>query len=116
MKKLILSLFLVSSLLVCLAIVAAAESKSASAKASTVNGWVTDAKCGAKAASAKAEGCTKKCLAAGEKMVFVTDKDHKVLTVDNPDALKDHAGHHVAVKGSVDSSAGTIHVDSASMM
>lgn len=49
-------------------------------------------------------------------MVFVTDKDHQVLTVENPDALKDHAGHHVAVKGEVNSSAGTIHVDSASML
>ena len=114
MKKVTLFLFLMFSLLFCLAIVSAAKDKTA--KASTVKGWVTDAKCGAKGANAKGEECTKKCLAAGEKMVFVTDKDHKVLTVDNPDALKDHAGHHVAVKGQVDSSAGTIHVDSASMM
>ena len=34
-------------------------------------------------------------------MVVVTDKDKKVLTVDNPDALKDHMGHHVAVNGDV---------------
>ncbi|HLK32014.1 MAG TPA: hypothetical protein VKT29_02930 [Terriglobales bacterium] len=116
MKKLTLSLFLVFSLLFCLAIVSAAKTNSKSAKTSTVKGWVTDAKCGAKGASAKAEACTKKCLASGEKMVFVTDKDHQVLTVDNPDVLKDHAGHHVAVKGTVNSSAGTIHVDSASML
>ena len=114
MKKAMLYLFLVCSLLFCLAIVSAAKDKSA--KASTVKGWVTDAKCNVKGANAKAEACTKKCLASGEKMVFVTDKDHKVLTVDNPDVLKDHAGHHVAVKGQVDSSAGTIHVDSASML
>lgn len=114
MKKVTLYVFLMFSLLFCLAIVSAAKTKSA--KASTVKGWVTDAKCNVKGANAKAEECTKKCLAAGEKMVFVTDKDHKVLTVDNPDALKDHAGHHVAVKGQVDSSAGTIHVDSASML
>jgi hypothetical protein len=114
MKKVTLFLFLMFSLLFCLAIVSAAKDKGA--KASTVKGWVTDAKCGAKSANAKGEECTKKCLASGEKMVFVTDRDHKVLTVDNPDALKDHAGHHVAVKGQVDSSAGTIHVDSASML
>jgi hypothetical protein len=114
MKKVTLFLFLMFSLLFCLAIVSAAKDKAANA--STVKGWVTDAKCGVKGANAKGEACTKKCLAAGEKMVFVTDKDHKVLTVDNPDALKDHAGHHVAVKGQVDSSAGTIHVDSASML
>jgi hypothetical protein len=114
MKKVTLFLFLMFSLLFCLAIVSAAKDKAP--KASAVKGWVTDAKCNVKGANAKGEECTKKCLASGEKMVFVTDKDHKVLTVDNPDALKDHAGHHVAVKGQVDSSAGTIHVDSASMM
>jgi hypothetical protein len=114
MRKLTLSLLVVFSLLFCLTMVAAAKTKSAT-KTQTVKGWVTDAKCGAKSANAKAEDCTKKCLEAGQKMVFVTDKDHKVLTVDNPDALQAHAGHHVAVKG-VDSSAGTIHVDSASML
>lgn len=116
MKKVTLYLFLVFSLLLCLTIVAAAKTKSASAKAKTVNGWVTDAKCGAKGANAKAEDCTKKCLASGQKMVFVTDKDHQVLTVDNPDVLKDHEGHHVSVKGEVNFSSGTIHVDSASML
>jgi hypothetical protein len=83
-------------------------------KSATVNGWVTDAKCGAKSANAKAAACTKKCLAAGEKMVVVTDGDNKVLTVDNPDALKEHEGHHVAVTGRV--SGDSIHVDKASML
>ncbi len=116
MKKVTLYLFLVFSLLFCLAIVSAAKTKSASAKTTTVKGWVADAKCGVKAANAKAEDCTKKCLQSGQKMVFVTDKDHQVLTVDNPDTLKDHEGHHVAVKGEVNRSSGTIHVDSASML
>src|ERR1700747_3138389 len=57
-------------------------------KSTTVNGWVTDAKCGAKGANAGGEACTKKCLAGGEKMVVVTDSDQKVLMVENPDALK----------------------------
>ena len=70
-------------------------------KSTTVNGWVSDAKCGAKMASASGEACTKKCVAAGQKMVIVTDGDQKVLTVDNQDALKGHAGHHVAVTGTV---------------
>lgn len=83
-------------------------------KSSTVNGYVTDAKCGAKGANAGAEACTKKCLAAGEKMVIVTDKDQKVLTVDNPDALKGHEGHHIAATGSV--KGDSIHVDSAKML
>jgi hypothetical protein len=82
--------------------------------AQTVNGWVSDAKCGAKGANAGAEACTKKCIAAGEKAVLVTDSDQKVLAVDNPDALKGHEGHHVAVTGRVDGDK--IHVDSVKML
>jgi hypothetical protein len=47
-------------------------------------------------------------------MVIVTDKDQKVLLVDNPDALTEHAGHHVAVTGTV--SGDSIHVDSVKMI
>ncbi len=83
-------------------------------KSTTVNGWVSDDKCGAKGANEKAEACTKKCLGAGAKMVIVTDKDQKVLMVDNPDALQAHVGHHVAVTGHV--SKDTIHVDSTKML
>lgn len=83
-------------------------------KSATVNGWVTDDKCGAKGASAGAEACTKKCLAAGAKMVIVTDKDQKILMVDNPDALKGHEGHHIAATGTV--TGDSIHVDSAKML
>ncbi len=83
-------------------------------KSATVKGWVTDDKCGAKGASEKAEACTKKCLDAGAKMVIVTDGDQKVLMVDNPDALKEHEGHHVAVTGSV--SGDSIHVSSVKML
>jgi hypothetical protein len=83
-------------------------------KSATVNGWITDAKCGAKGANAKAAECTKKCIKEGAKMVVVTDGDQKVLTVDNPDALTGHEGHHVAVTGKV--SGESIHVDSVKMM
>lgn len=83
-------------------------------KSATVNGWVSDSKCGVKGANAGAEACTKKCLAGGEKMVIVTDKDQKVLAVDNPDALKGHEGHHIAVTGHV--SKDSIHVESAKML
>ena len=82
--------------------------------AQTVNGWVSDSKCGVKGANAGAEACTKKCIAAGASPVVVTDTDQKVLTVENPDALKDHYGHHVAVTGHVDGDK--IHVDSVKML
>jgi hypothetical protein len=83
-------------------------------KGETVNGWVTDAKCGVKGANAGGEACTKKCLEAGEKMVVVSDADQKVLNVENPDALKGHEGHHVAVTGHV--SGDSIHVASVKML
>jgi len=83
-------------------------------KSMTVNGWVSDSKCGAKGTNAAHEACTKKCLAAGASIVVVSDKDQTVLTVDNPTALQEHVGHHVAVTGEVKGSS--IHVDSASML
>ncbi len=82
--------------------------------AQTVNGWVSDSKCGVKGANAGAEACTKKCIAAGAKPVVVTDGDQKVLNVENPDSLKDHYGHHVAVTGHIDGDK--IHVDSVKML
>lgn len=83
-------------------------------KETTVNGWVSDAKCGAKGANAGAAACTKKCLAAGAKMVIVTDGDSKVLMVDNPEALKGHEGHHIAATGHMGKDS--IHVESAKML
>jgi hypothetical protein len=83
-------------------------------KSMSVNGWITDAKCGAKGANAAGEACTKKCVAGGEKMVIVTDGDSKVIAVDNQDALKGHEGHHVTVTGSMSKDA--MHVASVKMM
>jgi hypothetical protein len=83
-------------------------------KSTTVKGWVTDAKCGAKGANAGGEACTKKCVAAGEKMVIVTDGDQKVLAVDNQDALKGHEGHHVSVTGT--QNGDSIHVGGVKML
>jgi len=107
MRKLLL-LLLAGALIVLVASVSFASD------AQTVNGWVSDSKCGVKGANAGAEACTKKCIAAGASAVVVTDKDQKVLTVDNPDSLKDHYGHHVAVTGHVDGDK--IHVDSVKML
>jgi len=83
-------------------------------KDTTVNGWVSDSGCGVKGMSAEHAACTKKCLEKGAKLVVVTDEDKKVLTVENPDALKGHEGHHVAVTGHVNGES--IHVESVKMM
>jgi hypothetical protein len=101
-------------LLLCMVFFLVSFAAAGDEKGSTVKGWVSDAKCGAKGANAGAEACTKKCIAAGEKMVVVTDGDQKVLSVDNPDALKGHEGHHVAVSGQV--TGDSIHVMSVKMM
>ncbi len=82
----------------------------ASPKIQTWNGWVSETSCGAKEANAQHAGCAKKCIANGEKPVLVTDKDQKVVGIENPDALKDHAGEHVKVSGKM-TSDGTLHVD-----
>jgi hypothetical protein len=107
MRK-ILSIFLA------VAMISMVASVSFASDAQTVNGWISDSKCGAKGANAGAEGCTKKCIAAGASPVVVSDKDQTVLKVDNPDALKDHYGHHVAVTGKI--TGDTIHVDSVKML
>ena len=71
--------------------------KAPAPKTMKLKGMVSDAKCGAKVDPA----CAQKCADAGEKLVFVNDADQKVWTVNNQDALKGHAGHHVQVKAAV---------------
>jgi len=84
------------------------------AKSSTINGYVSDAKCAAKGGSAAHAACAQKCAAAGEKLVIVTDGDGKVLAVDNQDALKGHEGHHVSVSGT--QNGDTVHVNGVKML
>src|ERR1700693_5231103 len=83
-------------------------------KGETVKGWVSDSQCGVKGANAGAADCTKKCLDKGAKMVVVTDGDQKILMVENPDALKGHEGHHVAVTGHMGKDS--IHVENETLL
>ena len=101
-------------LMLCMVLSIASFSFAADDKGDTVNGWFSDSKCGAKGANAGAAACTKKCLEEGAKMVVVTDGDQKVLNVENPDALKGHEGHHVAVSGHV--TGDSIHVTGVKML
>ena len=110
MKKL-LAIFMMLCVVFLLVAVVAADDMG---KATTLNGWVSDSKCGAKGANAGAAACTKKCIEGGASAVVVTDGDNKVLTVDNADVLKGHEGHHVAVTGTV--KGDSIHVDSVKML
>ena len=47
---------------------------------------------------------------------FTDAKDQKAWTVQNPEALKGHEGHHVSVKAHVHADKGEIHVVSVRMM
>ena len=67
-------------------------------------GYVSDAKCGAKLDPA----CTKKCIEAGEKVVFVNDVDKAVIPVANPESLKDHVGQHLLVEGRIENNMLTV--------
>lgn len=89
---------------------------SAAGKSETVKGWVSDTKCGAKGMNEKHAACAKKCIGSGEKMALVTDKDQRVLTVSNPDALDGHEGHHVQVKGEVSGDSITVDKGSVKML
>jgi len=82
-----------------------------------VSGYISDAGCGAKHnASAPNAACVKKCVDGGAKPVFVDDAKKDVYTIDDPDAVKDHYGHHVSVVAKVDDSAKTIHISKVTML
>jgi len=108
MKKVLMSCAAVSMLFFMVAIASAAD------KSTTVNGYVTDSMCGAKGADASHAACMTKCLGKGAKAVIVTDGDQKIVNVDNPDVLKGHEGHHVAVTGSM--TGDTIHISTVKMI
>ena len=80
------------------------------ADSSSMNGWISDSMCGAKHAGSGA-ACVKKCVEGGMAPVFVSEKDKAVLTIDNPDAVKDYYGSKVTVTGTVKDGK-SVHVDS----
>jgi len=98
-----------------LLVIAAGTFAFAGGKSTTMKGWVSDEMCGAKGAGAGHESCAKKCIDGGQKAVFVTDSDKKVIAIANPDAVKGHEGHHVEVTGSVGED-GSLHVDNLKML
>ena len=52
----------------------------------------------------------------GDKVMFVSDKDQKSWDVANPETLKEHDGHHVAVKAHVYADKNQIHVMDVKML
>jgi hypothetical protein len=80
-----------------------------------VDGYIADAMCGAKHAGTGA-ACAKKCLAGGEKPVFVDSAKKEVWAIDNPDAVKQAWGKHVEMKVTADAAAKSVHVDSVTVL
>ena len=108
MKKILMSFAAVSLMFLMVAVASAAD------KTTTVNGYVSDSNCGVKGANASHAACMTKCLGKGAKAVIVTDSDQKVVNVDNPDVLKGHEGHHVAVTGEM--TGDSIHIENVKML
>ena len=50
--------------------------------ADTMTGWVTEAHCGAKGASANHKECGAKCVKEGQKVAFYDEKTKKVYNFD----------------------------------
>jgi hypothetical protein len=64
-------------------------------------------------ASGKAASITGKVSDDGKS--FVSDKDGKSYTIDNPDAIKGHEGHHVTLKAHVSGDKTSVNVVSLKM-
>jgi hypothetical protein len=84
---------------------------SAMAAGATLNGYISDAMCGAKHAGTGA-ACAKKCIEGGEAPVFVEESKKEVWTIDNPDAVKSFYGDHVTVTATADATKKSVHIDS----
>jgi len=80
------------------------------ADSTKVNGWISDAMCGAKHAGTDME-CAKTCLKSGQKPVFVDEAKKQVWVIDNPDAVKAFWGDHVSVTASADSGKMSMHIN-----
>ena len=88
-----------------------ASTAALAADSSTINGYISDAMCGAKHAGTGA-ACAKKCITGGAAPVFVDETKKEVWTIDNPDAVKSFYGDHVTVTATADESKKSVHIDS----
>lgn len=92
-----------------IAVVLAFAPISAMAADSTINGWISDAMCGAKHVGSGA-ACVKKCIEGGESPVFVDEAKKEVWAIDNPEAVKGYYGDHVTVQATADAGKKTVHI------
>lgn len=81
------------------------------ADSSHIDGWISDAMCGAKHAGSGAE-CVKSCIKGGTAPVFVDEAKKAVWSIDNPGAVKGFYGDHVTIVATADPAKKSVHIDS----
>lgn len=104
---------LAMTLCLSLFVLGAVAGANGAAKPQTQTGWISDSEC---AAHGDKMCGNKEHIARGAKLVFVTETDNKILTVSNPATVADHQGHHVEIKGTIDSEKSTITVEQVKML
>lgn len=86
-------------------------------KSVKVNGWVSETACGASHAGKGANpACVAKCIKEGAKPAFVDDAKNNVWTIDNPDAVQGHYGHHIEMQGTEDAATKQVHITKVTML
>jgi hypothetical protein len=98
-----------------LILLATAAVAASAADSTKINGWISDSSCGAKHAGSGA-GCVKGCISRGDKQVFVDEAKKEVWAIDNPDAVKDAYGKHVAITATSDAAAKSVHVTAVAVL
>ena len=101
--------------LLVLAMICGVSAFAADQSTKPIDGWISDSQCGATHMGTGAS-CVKKCIEGGAKPVFVDDAKKQVWTIDNPDVVAGHYGHHVAMQGTVNGTDKTVHIASISML
>ena len=83
-----------------------------------LNAWTQDAspQTDQKMSSAKAKLTSLTGTVSDDGKTLTADKDQKSWTVQNPEVLKEHEGHHVRVRAHVYPDKSEIHVMSVKMM
>ncbi len=102
-------------LVLTLAVVSTFAMTGFAAGSTKIDGWISDSMCGAKHMGT-GEACVKKCIEGGSAPVFVDEAKKQVWAIDNPDAVKDAYGKHVAVTATVDAAAKSVHVTAVSVL
>lgn len=96
----------------------AAFAAGSAGKSVKIDGWISESGCGAKHASSKGANptCVAKCIKEGGKPVFVDDAKKEVWTIDNPDSISAHYGHHVEMYGTADADKKEVHITKVTML